>query len=270
MDSSASAKAVNEKHAFRIRTVKASPFRILIEALKEILTEANLEIDPNGLKIIAMDGTQTVLVHLRLHSEWFEEFYCPQRVILGLNMINFFKLIKTVSNNESLILSMEKEDTTRLGIMTLNGENQKTTKYHLNLIELDIHPIEIPPVAFQTTITMPSTDFQKVIRDMFGLAETVEIRSAASELVFKCRGDFAENETIFHVGNTMTVKQNQLDIVQGHFSLKHLNMFCKCTSLCSDITLYLKNDYPIIVEYAVAGLGEIKLALAPHKQPGSR
>jgi len=81
----------NEKHAFRIRTVKASPFRILIEALKEILTEANLEIDPHGLKIIAMDGTQTVLVHLRLHSEWFEEFYCPQRLILGLNMINFFK-----------------------------------------------------------------------------------------------------------------------------------------------------------------------------------
>jgi hypothetical protein len=24
------------------------------------------------------------------------------------------------------------------------------------------------------------------------------------------------------------------------------------------------------VEYAVAGLGEIKLALAPHKQPGNR
>ena len=152
----------SEKHAFRIRTVKASPFRILIEALKEILTEANLEIDPNGLKIIAMDGTQTVLVHLRLHSEWFEEFYCPQRLILGLNMINFFKLIKTVSNNESLILSMEKEDTTRLSITTLNGENQKTTKYHLNLIELDIHPIEIPPVAFQTTITMPSTDFRRL------------------------------------------------------------------------------------------------------------
>jgi proliferating cell nuclear antigen len=105
---------------------------------------------------------------------------------------------------------------------------------------------------------------------MFSLAETVEVRSAANELVFKCRGDFAEQETVFHVGNTMTVKQNQLDIVQGHFSLKHLNMFCKCTSLCSDITLYLKNDYPVIVEYAVAGLGEIKLALAPHKQPGNR
>jgi len=45
--------------------------------------------------------------------------------------------------------------------------------------------------------------------------------------------------------------------------LKHLVLFTKCTSLCSDISLYLKNDYPIIVEYNVAGLGEIKLALAP-------
>ena len=54
---------------FEIKTVQSGAFRTLIEALKEILTEANLEIDPNGLKIIAMDGTQTVLVHLRLHNQ---------------------------------------------------------------------------------------------------------------------------------------------------------------------------------------------------------
>lgn len=251
--------------AFKIRTVKAAPFRTLIEALKEILTEANLEVDPNGIKIMAMDGTHTVLVHLRLHAEWFEEFYCPQRYILGVNMINLFKLIKTVSNNESLVLSMKKSDTTRLGILILNGEKQMNTTYNLNLIELDIHPIEIPPVQFQNTLTMPSADFQKIIRDMFTLAETVEVRNAANELIFRCRGDFAEQETVFHVSNS-TGGNGLKDIVQGHFSLKHLSMFTKCTSLCSDISLYLKNDYPIIVEYAVAGLGEIKLALAPYKQ----
>ena len=61
----------------------------------------------------------------------------------------------------------------------------------------------------------------------------------------------------------MTQSKSATDIVQGNFFLKHLVLFTKCTSLCSDISLYLKNDYPIIVEYNVAGLGEIKLALAP-------
>jgi proliferating cell nuclear antigen len=249
---------------FRIRTVKAAPFRTLTEAIKDILTEANLEIDSTGIKIMAMDGTHTILVHLRLRADRFDEYHCPQKHVLGINMINFFKLVKTMSNNESIVLYMKKSDTTKLGIEILNGEKQMVTRFHLNLIELGVHKMEIPPVQFSSIITMPSTDFQKIVRDMHTLGEIVEIRSASAELVFRCKGDYAEQETVFSIGtNGLAQTKPTSDIVQGNFFLKHLVLFTKCTSLCSDISLYLKNDYPIIVEYNVAGLGEIKLALAP-------
>ena len=55
----------------------------------------------------------------------------------------------------------------------------------------------------------------------------------------------------------------QKEIVQGYFLLKPLGLFTKCTAMSTDIMIYLKNNYPIIIEYSVAGLGEIKLALAP-------
>jgi proliferating cell nuclear antigen len=258
---------------FRIRTVKAAPFRTLIEAVKDILTDANLEIDSTGIKVLSMDGTHTILVHLRLQADRFDEFYCPKKHVLGINMINFHKLVKTMSNNESIVLYMKKSDTTKLGIEILNGEKQMVTYFHLNLIELDVHPISIPPVQFISTITMPSTDFQKIIRDMSTLGEKVEIQSAAQQLIFRCKGDYAEQETVFSIGqNGMSQAKptaaaagggSSAEIFQGQFYLKHLVLFIKCTSLCSDICLYLKNDYPIIVEYNVAGLGDIKLALAP-------
>ena len=254
----------NGDYLFRIRTVKAAPIRTLSEALKEILTEANIEIDANGLKIMAMDGTHTVLVHLRLQADRFDEYKCEHKHILGINMINLFKLVKTMSNNDSLIMFMEKRDTTKMGIVIQNGEKQMETTFHLNLIELDINPIEIPPVLFPAIITMPSLDFQKIVRDMSTLGETVEITSASNQLILKCRGDFAEQETIFSVGQGgMSFSKPNSAIVQGNFLLKHLVLFTKCTSLCTDISIYLKNDYPIIIEYSVAGLGEIKLALAP-------
>ena len=56
-------------YAMEIKTVQSSAFRVLIEALKEILTDANIECDKDGLKIIAMDASQTVLVHLIYHVE---------------------------------------------------------------------------------------------------------------------------------------------------------------------------------------------------------
>ena len=249
---------------FRIRTVKAAPFRTLTEAIKDILTDANMEFDSQGMKIMAMDGTHTILVHLKLKSDRFDEYFCPQKHILGINMINLHKLVKTMSNNESIVLFMKKSDTTKLGIEILNGEKQMVTRFHLNLIELDIKPIEIPPVQFPSIITMPSSDFQKIVRDMHTLGEIVEIQSASQELVFRCKGDYAAQETVFSIGqNGLTQVHTASEIVQGNFFLKHLVLFTKCTSLCTDISLYLKNDYPIIVEYNVAGLGEIRLALAP-------
>ena len=47
---------------FEIKTIQSAAFRTLIEALKEILSEANLEFDSTGIKIMAMDETHTVLV----------------------------------------------------------------------------------------------------------------------------------------------------------------------------------------------------------------
>jgi proliferating cell nuclear antigen len=42
-----------------------------------------------------------------------------------------------------------------------------------------------------------------------------------------------------------------------------LVMFTKCTNLCSNVYIFIKNDYPIIIQYKVADLGTIKLCLAP-------
>ena len=259
----AAASAAASEYVFRLRTVKAAPFRTLTEAIKDILTDANLEIDSTGLKISALDGTHTIMVHLRLRADRFDEFYCPAKQVLGVNMINFFKLVKMMSNNESIVLYMKKSDTTRLGIEILNADKQMVTNFQLNLIDLDINSIHIPAVEFPSIITMPSTDFQKIIRDMHTLGETVEILSASSELVFRCKGDFAEQETVFTFGSTgMSQARAAGEIVQGNFLLKHLVLFTRCTSLCSEVILHLKNEFPLICEYSVAGLGEIRLALS--------
>jgi len=258
---------------FEIKTVQSGAFRTLIEALKEILTEANIEVDPQGIKIMAVDETHTVLVYMRLHSDKFETFYCPAKHVLGVNMIYFFKLIKTMGNNDSLTLYLPANNPNKLGIRMDNAEKSTVTNYFLKLFDTDVEDIQIPSLNFTSIIHMPSVDLQKICRDMNALGEKldVEITSSATDLIFKCIGDFAEQETIISE-NTMNSNmkvhkssENAVEIVQGIFQLKHLVLFTKCTSLCPSIEIYLKNDYPLILRYIVANLGEIKLVLAPMK-----
>ena len=255
---------------FEIKTVQSGAFRTLIEALKEILTEANLEFDSHGIKVMAVDETHTVLVYLRLHSDRFESYYCPQKYVLGVNMIYLFKLIKTMGNNDTLTLYLPASNPNKLGIRMENSEKSTVTNYFLKLFDTDVEDIQIPNLNFPSIIHLPSADIQKICRDMNALGEKldVEVTSSGSDLIFKCMGDFAEQETIISENNsTMKVQKNTNtnEIVQGLFQLKHLVLFTKCTSLCPSIEMYLKNDYPLILRYTVANLGEVKLVLAPIK-----
>jgi proliferating cell nuclear antigen len=178
-----------------------------------------------------------------------------------------------MGNNDSLTLYLPASNPNKLGIRMENSEKSTVTNYFLKLFDTDVEEINIPALNFTSIIHMPSTDLQKICRDMNALGEKldVEITSSGVDLIFKCIGDFAEQETVISENNgtsNMKVHKssgNSAEIVQGIFQLKHLVLFTKCTSLCPSIELYLKNDYPLILRYTVANLGEVKLVLAPMK-----
>ena len=104
----------NKNYSLNIKTEQAGAFRILVEALKEILTEANFIFDESGIKLMAMDSTRTILIHMKLEEENFEFFHCPNKIVVGVNMLNFFKLIKTMGNSESLTIFIEKNNENKL------------------------------------------------------------------------------------------------------------------------------------------------------------
>ena len=258
-----------DDYVFNIKTVQTCAIKILSESLKEILTDCNFIIDKNGIRLLAMDSTHTVLIHMKLDSENFEEFYCPKKVIVGLNMLNLFKLIKTMTNSDTLTLFMDKDNENQIGLRINNADKKTQTTYKLNLLDLDEDEIKIPPAEFDTELTMPSNDFQKIIRDMISIGENVQIQSFGTTLKLCCKGDFAQQETVLgetSEGLSFSQTQDPNKPTDGNFSLKYLILFTKCTNLCNLINIYIKNDYPLIMKYNVASLGSIKLCLAPNTE----
>ena len=63
-----------ENNILTIQTVQIAPFRTLMTALKDILLETNITFQSNGIKIVNMDRTHTILAHLFLDAKNFELF----------------------------------------------------------------------------------------------------------------------------------------------------------------------------------------------------
>tara|TARA_B100000123_G_C25740338_1_gene433596 strand:- start:1542 stop:2351 length:810 start_codon:yes stop_codon:yes gene_type:complete len=252
-----------------LKTVQIAPFRTLMVALKDILSETNITFQKDGIKIVNMDKSQTILVHLHLHADNFEYYRCDkEKIIVGVNMFHLFKLINTIDNDETLSMYIENQDFHDGIVENLNlkfeNKNIKQCKIQqLKLIEPDQEELAIPNVTFSSIINLPSTDFQKIIRDLNNVSDKLEIKSIKNQLIFKCEGPFANVEIVRSEsdGNMDFIQKNN-SVIQGVFSLKNLNYFIKCTNLCNQIEMYLGNDLPLIIKYNVASLGEIKLGLA--------
>ena len=79
---------------------------------------------------------------------------------------------------------------------------------------------------------------------------------------FKCNGDFAYQETLIEDENDQVVE------VSNDYSLKYINTFAKATNLCPSVQLFLESEYPLIMRYEVAQLGDICFCLAPRVKDG--
>jgi proliferating cell nuclear antigen len=258
-------------NVLEIKTVQIAPFRTLMIALKDILLESNMTFTSEGIKLINMDKTHTILVHMFLEAVNFEHFYCKYpKIVIGVNMFHLFKLINTIDNNDVLTIFIEEDDysdgiVTNLCLKFENGDINQCKIQKLKLIEPEEIELDVPDVKFSSIINLPSNDFQKIIRDLSNLSDRLEIKSVGNELIFKCKGSFAEAEIRRSEQKGImefVEKPDDIKVIQGEFSLKNLSYFIKCTNLCNSIEMYLENDLPVIVLYSVASLGKIRLCLA--------
>ena len=90
-----------------IKTVQITPFRVLMMALKDILLETNITFTNEGIKIINMDKSHTVLVHTFLEAVNFEVYECTKaKILIGVNMLHLFRLINSIDNNDTLTIKV--------------------------------------------------------------------------------------------------------------------------------------------------------------------
>jgi proliferating cell nuclear antigen len=250
------------------RSVQSGAIRTLFEALKEVLVDVNITFDEEGMKIMALDPSRVAVIHLKLVSKSFIHYECNKPRKIGVNLSSLYKLIKLSGNNDVLTMFIESASSSYEPKLHIIIENKNTnTKIHskLKLIDIDEDILEIPDVDVDSVITMPSSYFQKICRDLSVISDTLNIKSEGNVFTMSAKGDIGETSVVLGGSQTETgvVFSKEAEKIEGNYDIKYLNLFTKSTSLCGQIELYLKQDYPIVLLYSVANLGSLKYVLSP-------
>jgi len=267
-----------------LKTSQSTAIKIVVDAINSLLTDANFDFFPynmendNGEPIIGgmvvkeVNKTGKILVYMKLEADKFDIYkynYHKKKLTLGIDINNLLKCLKCMSQFDNMTWLVDDDDINKLCIILESSEKKEKKIFKLNLMDIEEQNYDITPIQFPYLITLPSCDFHKYCKDMASSTDKIEIKSTANKLYFSGKGemgyiDFEVGESNGGLSITSNTNNNN-EIVQGLFELKFLLIFTKCTNLSNLVTLYLKNDYPIIVNYQIGSLGEIKLVLSPTK-----
>lgn len=238
----------------KLATIQASAIKSTFEVLKDILNDVNIYFKPSGVYITTLDTARTSLVDMFLSSDNFEEYECENEIVAGINVSNTFKLLKSITNNDVLVISIDSREFMNIEI---HSETKKTsTKFALKLLDINENQIEVPDMNMTTVTPMPSIDFQRICRDMYNIGSDIEITRDGMILRLKCEGDFANQETEIQC-------TEESPRICGTYSLRYMNIFTKATSMCSTVQIMQEdNNRFLILKYNVANLGDLKFYLA--------
>lgn len=243
------------------KTVKASLFKSLFESLKLVLTEANLTWDESGLKVIAVESNKIALVHLIVKAESFETYYVQERLVLGVDMQTLFKCIKSVSSKDILTFYVDQANPSKLCLAMESVEKGSYGRYEISLKKLRDFTINDQLTFNKSPPEVTSSVFQKICRDMqIHGTNIVEIKSFKDQLVFTAKDGDALHEVSLTVGQSESTPDDGM-IVQNTFLLKFLVTFSKASHLAPRVKILLQNDMPLVLEYAIDGVGSLRYLL---------
>jgi len=248
-----------------LRTIQASVIKNLFESIREILVDINIVFTPESIHSTSIDGNKCACVHFRLETSRFEQYICKEdNVVVGVSMCSLHRLVKTITNGDTVTMRILKNERYKLYIIIENIEKHTKTTSVLKLLDIDQSILSIPDIVFDNIVTIPCMDFQRHCKDMMMISDKVTFLCNDVSFIMKCNGDFAD--LIIEIER---MKDNSDDLSTevspstGTFSLKYINLFIKSSSLCSNVEIYLKKNYPLILVYRIGSLGKVQFVLAP-------
>ncbi|KAI9009661.1 DNA polymerase delta processivity factor [Gaertneriomyces sp. JEL0708] len=250
------------------RLTQAAVLKKLLDAIKELVTDANFECNDSGIALQAMDNSHVALVALLLRSQGFEHYRCDRGHSLGVSLVSLSKILKCAANDDTLTLKSE-EDGDVLSLVFESPNVDRISEYDLKLMDIDSEHLGIPDTAYDAVVKMSSTEFQRICRDLSVLSESVTIDIDKEGVKFTAGGEIGSGSVRIKQGASVddtkglstSIELNQA--VSLTFSLKYLTNFTKATPLSDTVTLSMSNDIPLLVEYTISDVGYIRFYLAP-------
>jgi len=196
------------------------------------------------------------MVSFNAPSKSFTSYKVDAAEKIGINFDNLSKILARTRGKERLRMAREEN---RLDL-DFTGESKRGFK--IPLLDLSAGPQKEPKIDYDATVKIKGGQFKDLLRDASLISSHLALEATEAGFFVEARGDAAdmrvESEKAAQSITEMAVKKP----ARATFPLQFLDDIAKACPNDTVITLYLKSNAPIKVEYAI-GDASLTYYLAP-------
>lgn len=249
---------------FKAKSHSAYTIKILAELLQNNIKTACFEIDENGIQLCMMDHHRTILIQVSLESENFilYKFRAKEKLFLGINLNHFHKMLKSIKKKDSLCLFIDDDAPTDLGIKVIPKENNRVTTSFVKIQGIQTLDIDIPE-GYGKPIIVPSSEYQKMCKDMAHIGSVINVVSKNFHIKFVCNagGVMKRNVEFGEMGDSDEDDEDDSNIIEYNqeFDTEQLSRITKMAGLSTNIQIYPKKGLPLMFKSSIGSLGKIAI-----------
>lgn len=262
------------KTIFKAKTLEGFYFKILVEILHNNFKNTSLKINKKGIFVTMFDKEKTRLINICLNSDKFNIYkfnYDEEEKIMGINLDNLNKMVKSIKKNDSITLYMRDDDIDKLIICIETKENRsKKSEVKINVFSQENICPEIP-TDYYNTINIESVDFQKVCKELAGISSIINISSQNFSIVFA-----ADDSGIFSRKTTLGITEDSDDddddndddnrVYSEDFFSNSLVRITKIASLSNKMQICISETDPIMFKSNIGSIGCIQIFVKSKKE----
>jgi proliferating cell nuclear antigen len=232
----------------------------MISAISTLIDEATFDINPDGIKLRAMDPSRVAMVDFEWPKTVFDKYSCSKPMKMCINISEMLKLLKRTGKDESVELSLD-EKTGRLQL-TITGNYVRS--FNMPTLEAVEEEVPTPKVAFNVKLKITTDGLSQAIEDANLVSDHVRLEINKEKMVMRAAGDIMGATIEMKKGSDALLDLEAKEDSKATFSLSYLSDIVKAATATSEVaTIEFSTDMPIRLDFQQPEEGKLTFYLAP-------
>lgn len=127
---------------------------------------------------------------------------------LGINLGSLTKVIKCAKDNDLVTLKADDSGES-LGLTFESSNTDRIGEYSIKLLDIDQEHLGIPVTQYDSVISMPSSEFQRICRDLSQLGESIRIDASKEGIRFSVEGDVGKASVLLKQSSGASIEREE-------------------------------------------------------------